>query len=78
MIMHARQAKQGQRYGTPAQCGEYLGSSRTWFLEHVAPHLSVHVVGRRRLYSFGEIDDWFAAGPESGQPRKAGRPRRVV
>ena len=76
--MHARQEKQGQRYGTPAQCAEYLGASRSWFLAHVAPYLRVRMCGNRRMYSFAEIDSWFSAPQEPGQPRKVGRPRRVV
>jgi hypothetical protein len=58
--MHERQRTVDPRYGTPGQCAAYLGASRAWFLEHVAPHLHAVLVGTRRLYSFAESDAWWA------------------
>jgi predicted DNA-binding transcriptional regulator AlpA len=87
--MHARQRGPEQRYGSPEQCAEYLGASRAWFLEHVAPHLKTARIGTRRVFSFAEIDAWWAGAAAGGEPiadgapsgpvrRPVGRPRRVV
>ncbi len=89
--MRERGRTADQRYGTPGQCAAYLGGSRGWFLTHVAPHLHAARIGTRRLYSFAEIDAWWAReagaagvtkgaqeGAADGKPKRAGRPRRVV
>ena len=88
-MMGAEQRAAEQRYGSAQQCAEYMGRSSDWFLEHVAPHLHAVVVGNRRIYSFAEIDAWWAGeavpgstvqstGEPAGAVRKVGRPRRVV
>ena len=87
--MHAFQGGSQQRYGSAQHCAAYLGCAKSWFLEHVAPQLRAVVIGRRRLYSFAEIDAWWAreaaaGAPAGGEgtaavgPRRGGRPRRVV
>ena len=87
--MHAFQRGSQQRDGSAQHCAAYLGCAKSWFLEQVAPHLRAVTIGRRRLYSFEEIDAWWAkeavagerAGHEeasSASPRRGGRPRRVV
>jgi predicted DNA-binding transcriptional regulator AlpA len=87
--MHARQRAPEQRYGSPEQCAEYLGASRAWFLEHVAPHLKVVMIGTRRVFSFDEIDAWWARMATGGETtasspttalvrRPVGRPRRII
>lgn len=87
--MHARQRAQEPRYGSPEQCAAYLGASRTWFLEHVAPHLKAATIGTRRVFSFAEIDAWWEKSAGGGEAptdaatsglvrRPIGRPRRVV
>jgi len=65
--MHARQRVPEQRYGSPEQCAEYLGASRAWFLEHVAPHLKTVTIGTRRVFSFAEIDAWWVRTAGEGE-----------